>query len=86
MMYVHAEKFTNYIDFEPQYHATLSNTENISEKTECIVSCPRLIEKRIKIHAYCAQANSTHHSVFENILLLTVSWFPDVKGVFHDDE
>ena len=86
MMYVHAEKFTNYSDFEPQYHATLSNPENVSEKTKCIVSCPRLIEKRMKIHAYCAQANSTHHSVFENILLLTVSWFPDVKGVFHDDE
>jgi len=86
MMYVHAEKFTSDIDFEPQYHATLSNPESVSEKTKCIVSCPRLIEKRIKIHAYCAQANSTHHSVFENILLLTVSWFPDVKGVFHYDE
>ena len=37
MMYVHAEKFTNYIDFEPQYHATLSNPENVSEKLN--VSC-----------------------------------------------
>jgi len=86
MMYVHSEKFTNYIDIEPRYRATPSNPANVSEITKCIASCSRLIEKLMKIDEYYAQANRTHHSVFEHILLLAASWVPDVKGVFHDDE
>ena len=86
MMYVHSEKFTNSIGFEPRYHAALSNPENVSEITKCIASCLRHIEKLIKVDEHGAQANSTHHSVFEHILLLTASWFPDFEGVFHDDK